>query len=171
MRRLSCARSRACRPLCATRTHTAVCRERLGPLDFRPDPHASRSGRSADNPTIAISVASRARSVRARSARKMIQWIIFSESGPEGPGCNARRLLADARSARCEASLQQARLTSPFLLPESEKTSNIVKPTNIKTALSASLSGSEREGLRRILFSSIFCFFSPQGHSNCAAYS
>ena len=105
LRRLSCARSRAYRPMCAARTHTTVCRERLGSPDFRSGPHASRSGCGADNPTIAISATSRAQGVRVRSARKMILWTIFSESGPEGPGCDAHRLLADARSARCVASL------------------------------------------------------------------
>ena len=36
----------------------------------------------------------------ARSARKMIQWIIFSEGGPEGPGQAADRLLPISFSGR-----------------------------------------------------------------------
>ena len=68
--RLSCARSRAYRPLSAAQTHTAVCRERLTFSEFCSIPHASRSGCSMDNPIIATSATSRAQGVRVRTRQE-----------------------------------------------------------------------------------------------------
>ena len=90
-------------------------------LSYRPGdfiPSHTRNCSSAENPTIAYTAPPRAQGVRGADRTK---------DQPASAG---------ARSARRGASLQQARLTSPFLSPRAKKPAN---NANITTALNLPL--------------------------------